>query len=149
MAFNKVVLVGNLVADPELKKISTGNSVTTITIAVNRRFTRQGEKAETDFFDVVCWGQLAEFVCHYFTKGRPILVCGRLQSRKWVDKNGQNRVSIEVVAEEATFVGSKSDNAGNNSYQPASSQPAQEIPSYNAGSDAGFVDLSTDDELPF
>ncbi len=148
MAFNKVILMGNLVADPELKKISSGNSVTTIRLAVSRRFSKQGDRPETDFFDVVCWGQTAEFVCRYFTKGRPILVSGRLQSRNWTDKNGQNRVSIEVVADEVSFVGSKNDNAGG-SYQSAPSQPAQEIPSYNAGSDAGFTDISSDDELPF
>ena len=147
MAFNKVILMGNLVADPELKKIASGNSVTTIRLAVGRRFTRQGEKPETDFFDVVCWGQTAEFVCRYFTKGRPILVSGRLQSRNWTDKNGQNRVSIEVVADEVSFVGGKNDNAGG--YQSAPSQSVQEIPSYNAGADAGFTDLSADDELPF
>ncbi|MBQ0092859.1 MAG: single-stranded DNA-binding protein, partial [Clostridiales bacterium] len=74
MAFNKVILMGNLVADPELKKIASGNSVTTIRLAVSRRFSKLGDRPEADFFDVVCWGQTAEFVCRYFTKGRPILV---------------------------------------------------------------------------
>lgn len=150
MAFNKVILIGNLVADPELKKTPSGSSVTTIRIAVNRRFSRQNaqsDKPEADYFDVVCWNQTAEFVCRYFNKGRAILVCGRLQNNPWTDKNGQNRIKTEIIAEEVSFVGNRNDGTGNT--QPAAEQPAKEVPSYDSGTEAGFTDLSTDDELPF
>ena len=82
-SFNKVILVGNLTADPELKKTPSGVSVTSFSIAVNRRFTKQGEQPQTDFINIVAWRQTAEFVARYFNKGRPILVCGQLQTRSW------------------------------------------------------------------
>ena len=75
-SFNKVILMGNLVADPELKKTQSGVSVTSFRIAVNRRYARQGEQQQTDFIDIVAWRERAEFVTRFFTKGKPILVCG-------------------------------------------------------------------------
>ena len=147
MAFNKVILVGNLVADPELKTTTTGVSVTRFRIAVNRKFTRQGEQPQTDFFDIVCWRQTAEFVTRFFTKGRSILVCGQLQTRTWTDQNDVKRYSTEIVADEVSFVDRKSDGAGG-AYSQPSSQNAQ--PTYSTPSaDSGFEDLSADDELPF
>ena len=74
MAFNRVIMIGNLVADPELKTTPSGVSVIRFSIAVNRRFTRSGEQTQTDFFNVVAWRQTAEFVSRFFTKGKPILV---------------------------------------------------------------------------
>ncbi|MBO5870478.1 MAG: single-stranded DNA-binding protein, partial [Clostridia bacterium] len=81
MAFNRVILVGNLVADPELKTTPNGTSVIRFRIAVNRRFTRAGEQPQTDFFDITAWRQTAEFVARFFSKGRPILISGSLQNR--------------------------------------------------------------------
>lgn len=133
-SFNKVILVGNLVADPELKKTPGGVSVTSFGIAVNRRFTKQGEQPQTDFINIVAWRQTAEFVARYFHKGKPILVCGQLQNRSWTDKDGQKRYTTEVVADEATFVENKSN-------EPSA-------PSY-AGDQSGFEDLSESEELPF
>ncbi|MFR5864005.1 MAG: single-stranded DNA-binding protein [Acutalibacteraceae bacterium] len=103
-SFNKVILIGHLTADPELKQTTSGLPVTSFSIGVNRRFTKQGEQPQTDFINIVCWRQTAEFVARYFTKGKPILICGSLQTRSWVDKDGNKRYTTEVVADEATFV---------------------------------------------
>lgn len=149
-SFNKVILIGNMVADPELKKTANDVSVISFRIAVNRRFTRQGEQPQTDFIDIVAWRQQAEFVSRFFTKGKPILVCGQLQTRTWTDNNGQKRYATEVVADEVTFVGNKNDGNGGGAYggfnAPAPSEPQ---PNYSSAPEAGFEDLSADDELPF
>lgn len=151
-SFNKVILIGNLVADPELKKTQSGVSVTTFRIAVGRRFTRQGEQPQADFIDIVAWRQQAEFVTRFFTKGKPILVCGQLQTRTWTDNNGQKRYATEVVADEVSFVGNKNDGNGGGNYggygAPAPG-PSDPQPNYSSAPDAGFEDLSADDELPF
>lgn len=144
MAFNKVILVGNLVADPELKTTPNGISVTRFRIAVNRRFTRAGEQPQTDFFDITCWRQTAEFVARFFTKGRPILVSGQLQNRNWTDNNNVKHYGIEIVADEVTFVDKKGDAPMG---QPMMQNTA---PTYSTPTaDSGFEDLSADDELPF
>ena len=137
-SFNKVILIGNLVADPELKKTPSGVSVTSFRIAVNRRFSKQGEQAQTDFIDIVAWQQRAEFVTRYFSKGKPILVCGQLQTRSWTDQNGQKHYATEVVADEASFVENKS----------ASADAGAPAPSY-CGDGQGFEEIGDDDELPF
>lgn len=149
-SFNKVILIGNLVADPELKKTQSGVSVTSFRIAVGRRFTRQGEQPQADFIDIVAWRQQAEFVTRFFNKGKPILVCGQLQTRTWTDNNGQKRYATEVVADELAFVGNKNDGAGGAYGGYNAPAPGQGDPQPNYSSpDAGFEDLSADDELPF
>lgn len=135
-SFNKVILIGNLVADPELKQTPNGVPVTTFRIAVARRFTKPGDEQQADFFDIVAWRQTAEFVTRYFSKGMPILVCGALQNRLWVDANNNKRITTEIVADEVTFVERKSQ------------QTAGEVPSYSQGG-GQYEDLSSDDELPF
>jgi len=146
-SFNKVILVGNMTADPELKKTPSGVSVTSFSIAVNRRFTRQGEQPQTDFINIVAWRQTAEFIARYFTKGKPILICGQIQTRSWTDQNGQKRYVTEVVADEATFVENKGTSGGG--YNAPAPFPTDAPPSYSSGPDSGFEDLSADDELPF
>lgn len=146
-SFNKVILVGNLTADPELKKTQSGVSVTSFSIAVNRRFAKQGEQQQTDFISIVAWRQTAEFISRYFNKGRPILVCGQLQTRSWTDQNGQKRYVTEVVADEVSFVDSKNSSGGG--YNAPAPFPNDAPPSYSSGPDSGFEDLSADDELPF
>lgn len=144
MAFNRVILVGNLVADPELKTTPSGVSVTRFRLAVNRRFTRAGEQPQTDFFDIVAWRQTAEFVARFFTKGRPILVSGSLQNRNWTDNNGVKHYSSEIVADEVSFVDRKSEGS------PAPAMNQNSMPTYSTPTaDSGFEDLSADDELPF
>ena len=134
MAFNKVILVGNLVSDPELKTTPSGVNVTRFRIAVNRRFAKNGE---TDFVDIVAWRNTADFICRYFSKGKPILVSGALQSRVWDKPDGSKGYATEVVADEVSFVGSKGDNG----------QAAPSAPTY--GDTSGFEELGNDDELPF
>lgn len=138
MAFNRVILIGNFVSDPELKTTTNGINVTRFRIAVNRRFTRNGEQPQTDFFDIVAWRGTAEFVCKHFTKGKPILVSGMLLNNNWTDNEGVKHYAVEVVADEVTFVEGKRDNS-----QPT----ANEAPTY--GISEGFEEMSADDELPF
>lgn len=105
---NRIIIMGRLTATPELKKTQTGVSVCSITVAVDRDHRNDGEKV-TDFIEVVAWRQTAEFICNYFTKGKAIIVDGHMQSRKWTDKNGQNRLSWEIEAERIHFADSKSE----------------------------------------
>ncbi len=140
-SFNKAILIGNLVADPELKQTPNGIPVTSFRIAVARRFAKPGDEQQADFFDIVAWRQTAEFVTRYFSKGTPILVCGSIQTRSFTDTNGNKKYVTEVVADEASFVEKKA--------QTAVASPASgEAPSYSQSS-GQYEDLSTDDELPF
>ena len=121
---NRVILMGRLVSDPELKTTPSGVSVTTFRVAVDRNYVKQGEEREADFFDVVCWRQTAEFVCRYFGKGAMIAVDGQLQSRTYQAKDGSNRYVVEVVADNVSFTGERRENnnyggqsyGGNQSY---------------------------------
>jgi single-strand DNA-binding protein len=151
-SLNKVILMGNLVADPEFKTTPNGVAVTTIRIAVGRRYAKQGDEVTTDFFNVVCWRGLAEFVSKYFTKGKAIVVVGSLQNRSWTDQNGQKRISTEIVADECTFAG----NAGAGGQQGdmgtfyGSEPQAGSVPAAQAKPAAAtFEELSTEDDLPF
>ena len=141
--FNLVVLTGRLTADPELKKTNTGISVTSFSIAVNRRY-RAGEETQTDFINIVAWRQTAEFITNYFKKGNMIGIEGSIQTRKYTDKNGNNRVVFEVVANNAQFVESKKDSspAALQSDEPASFSNAE-------SSDFTEIDSGADDDLPF
>ena len=138
--FNLVVLTGRLTADPELKTTSNGLSVTTFSIAVDRRY-RSGEERQTDFINIVAWRQSAEFITKYFKKGSLIGIEGSIQTRRYQDKNGNNRTAFEVVANNVQFVESKRDGVASPDAQPGFS---------NAGA-SEFTDLSggADDDLPF
>ena len=165
---NRVILMGRLVADPELKTTASGISVTSFRIAVDRSYVKSGEERKADFFDIVCWRQTAEFVCRYFGKGSLIAVEGQLQSRTYQAKDGTNRYVVEVVADNVSFTGERRDasqgyNQGyNQGYaQPAYSAPAynqapaapaapaQPAPSYQSGSASDFTEMPLDDDLPF
>ena len=134
MAFNKVILIGNLTTDPELKQSTSGVSVCSFNIAVNRKYN----KDEVDFISIVTWRQQAEFVSKYFKKGQAILVCGQIQTRSYTDKQNNKRTAVEVVADEVSFVGSKesSTEAKNEAYVPSAyttnSQNFEEIASNDA-----------------
>ena len=130
---NHITIHGRLTADPELKTTQSGVSVCNFTVAVDRSY-KNGEEKQADFFTVVCWRGLADMVSKYFSKGKEILVSGEMQSRKWQDNDGNNRISWEVMANGVDFCGSKSDNGGN--YAPTNSAPK-------------FEELKTDDDLPF
>ena len=148
---NKVVLAGRITADPELKQTTTGVSVLSFSLAVNRRFSKneQGEQ-QTDFINMVAWRQTAEFISKYFRKGSAICVTGSIQTRSWQDNQGQKRYATEVVVDEAMFVDSRSEsgNAQGNSYMP-DAYNATPAYSSNAGAAPNFEELNTDDDLPF
>lgn len=150
---NKVILMGRLVSDPELRTTPSGLSVTTIRIAVNRRFAKQGDPVTADFFDVVCWRQTAEFVARYFTKGRQIAIVGSLQTRKWQDKDGNTRYVTEVVAEEAYFADSKKDAGTDSPYQntqrPRDMGMSASSGGYTPAGRGDFEEVDDGDELPF
>ncbi len=148
-SFNKVILVGNMTADPELKQTTSGTSVCSFSIAVNRRFGKAEQGQPTvDFINIVTWSQRAEFVSRYFKKGNPILICGQLQTRTWTDNQGQKRYATEVIADEVSFVGPATNAgapAGGSTYTPE----AYTTPSYNGAASAGFEEIPGDDSLPF
>ncbi len=140
-SFNKVILVGNLTADPELRQTPNGVSVCNFSLAINRRTKTEGLQT-ADFISVVAWRQTAEFVAKYFGKGRPLLVCGQLQTRTWTDAQGNKRYSNEVVADEVAFVESKGGaNPDGGAYVPSAYASAQ--------TQASFEDVDNDDDLPF
>ena len=146
-SFNKVILIGNMTADPELKQTTGGVSVCSFSIAVNRRFAKaeQGQQ-NVDFINIVTWRQQAEFVSRYFKKGNPILVCGQLQTRNWTDNQGQKRYTTEVVADEVSFVAS-----ANQAAAPGGSctPDAYGAPSFNSAPSANFEEIPNDSDLPF
>ena len=124
---NKVTVMGRLCADPELRRTASGISVCNARIAVERDYADGNGERVTDFYDVVAWRGTADFLCSYFDRGRKIVVDGRLQTRTWVDKNKNKRVSVEIVAESIYFADSKPAEPSANSYIPeeASEAPAK------------------------
>lgn len=132
---NNITITGRLTANPELKQTQSGLAVTSFNVAVDRNYTAKGQEKQTDFFTVVAWRGTAEFVCKYFAKGRLILINGEMQSRKFTDKDGNNRTAWEVLADKVEFMGDgkKDGNSADNAPAPASAV-APEIP---------------DDDLPF
>ena len=110
---NKIFIMGRLTRDPELRRTQSGTPVTSFSLAVDRDYKTQSGEKETDFIDVVAWRATAEFVAKYFTKGRMAVVEGRLQIRAWQDKEGNNRRSAEVVADNVYFGESKRDTGAN------------------------------------
>lgn len=160
---NKVILMGRLVADPELKTTQNGIAVTSFRIAVDRNYTPQGQEKRADFINCVAWRQTAEFIGKYFAKGRMIALEGSLQSRSYEDKQGQKRTAYEVIVDHAYFADSKPEGAAAPSappvppvVTPGPSFPAQpEAPaqysissSYNFG--GNLLDVETDEgDLPF
>ncbi len=141
---NKVILMGRLTKDPEVRYTQTNNTlVASFSLAVNRRFVRQGEERQADFINIVAWSKLGEFCSKYFKKGQQVGIIGRIQSRTWDDDQGQKHYITEVVAEEAYFADSKRDSeAGSNNFDATFGT----MPSTNAGSD---FEISSGDDLPF
>ena len=168
---NRVILMGRLVSDPELKTTGSGLSVTSFRIAIDRNYVKSGEERKADFIDIVAWRNTAEFVCKYFGKGSLIAVEGQLQSRTYQAKDGTNRYVVEVVADNVSFTGERRDNSGyqqqqyggsqygsqpsyqNQNYGRAPQQQTQSFQqqpaSYQNGSDSDFQEVPLDDDLPF
>lgn len=159
---NKVILVGNLARDPELRQTPQGVSVARFTVAVSRRYSKDGQQ-QTDFISCVAWRNTAEFLCRYFHKGSSIQLCGNIQTRSWDGQDGQKHYATEVVADEIGFNGPKSSNQQSTGYsQPqggySQSAPSASTPQSNSmdtdfGDDfdaMGFADLDgSEDDLPF
>ncbi|MBR2715371.1 MAG: single-stranded DNA-binding protein [Ruminococcus sp.] len=149
---NRVILMGRLVSDPELKTTTSGISVTSFRIAVDRSYVKAGAERQADFFDIVAWRNTAEFVCRNFGKGSLIAVDGQLQSRQYQAKDGTNRTVIEVVADNVSFTGERRDQSASYSQvrDNYSQVPATPVtPSYSNGSVDDFQEMPLDDDLPF
>ena len=145
--FNLVVLTGRLTDTPELKTTPSGISVTSFSIAVDRPYRKDREQ-ETDFINIVAWRQTAEFITHYFTKGSLIGIEGSIQTRRYQDKNGNNRTAFEVVVNNAQFVMPKS--AAERAYNEEQNAASEATGFSNVGAE-DFADLgdAQDDDLPF
>lgn len=139
---NTIIIMGRLVADPELRTTSSGLSVTSFTVAVDRSYARAGEERQTDFIPVVAWRGTADFVTRYFHKGSMIAVQGSLQTRNYEDKNGNKRTAYEIVASDVSFCGSKAESGTGAVATPA---PA----AYSNSTADDFSTVVDDDDLPF
>ena len=144
---NKIFIMGRLTRDPQLRRTQSGTAVTSFTLAVDRDFKSQSGEKETEFIDVGAWRSTAEFAAKYFTKGRMAVVEGRLQIRDWKDKDGNNRRSAEVVADNIYFGDSKRDSQSGGDYVFFYDWATSE--SYTAPASGGFAEIEEDGELPF
>ena len=130
---NRIIVMGRMTRDPELRRTNSGTAVASFAVAVDRDFKSQSGEKETDFIDVVAWRNTAEFVSKYFSKGRMAVVEGRLQLRDWTDKDGNKRRTAEIVADSVYFGDSKRDGV-----DAAQSDPQ-----------GGFSEIADDGDLPF
>lgn len=176
--YNKIILIGRLVAEPELRQTPSGTSVCTFRIAVQRQYARNGAERQTDFFDIVAWQQRADFVTRFFHKGNMIGVDGRLETREFTDRNNQQRRVYEVTAENLFFVESKSSansSAGGSAFAgnapasggsygapagssygssnygsaPAPANTGNNSSSFASGDFGDFQEIDSDEDLPF
>ncbi len=149
---NKVILMGHMTADPELKQTTSGISVCSFSIGVNRRYSKQDQgQRSVDFINIVAWRQQAEFVSRYFKKGSSIVICGSIQTRDWTDNNGQKRYATEVVADEVSF-GAPATAQGAQGERPAAQNytpSAYGNPTFNSTDSANFEEIPGDESLPF
>ena len=150
------VVMGRLVADPELRHTPNDVAVTSFTLAVDRSYVKSGAERQVDFIDIVAWRNTAEFICKYFRKGQMMAVHGSIQTRTYTDSNGAKRKAFEIVADDVNFADSKRDNGGNtasygnNDYSAARTAAYSEpAPAYSSGSSSDFEEILSDDDLPF
>ena len=134
---NHIVLQGRVTRDPELRRTAAGVAVASFTLAVDRDYTPAGNEKETDFIDIVVWRTTAEFVARNFSKGRMVVVSGRLRIRNWTDKEGNKRRSAEVIADGVYFSDSKRDATDNNVGNKADSYGGQTSPGNSYGNPYG------------
>lgn len=149
---NVAVLMGRLVADPELRHTTNDISVTSFTLAVDRSYVKAGADRQADFIDVVAWRSTADFVCKYFRKGQMVAVQGSIQTRSYTDKDGNKRKAFEVVADNVHFAESKRDSAaapGTYHSTRTETTPDQPAPAYVSGDTGDFEEIPSDDDLPF
>ena len=157
---NKAILMGRLTRDPELKYTQNNLPVVQFTVAVERNRAAQGQEKQADFINIVAWRKTAEFVSRWFTKGMMIIVTGSIQSRSWQDKNGNNRTSVEVVADDVQFGESKRSREAKSGYQggytnayaaPQQAPASRTAPSFDMpAGNSDFSEISDDDgKVPF
>ena len=148
--YNKVMLGGRLTITPELKQTQSGIPVCTFSMAVKRRFggdAASGQEPPTDFFNVTAWRQTAEFVHKYFTKGSSIFVVGTIQNRSWTDNHGVKHYATDVVADEVSFVDSRSETPAANADPSGYVPQAYTAPAGTAA--GGAMSTVADEDLPF
>ena len=144
---NKVILMGRLTRDPEVRYTQTNNTlVASFSLAVNRRFARQGEERQADFINIVAWSKTGEFCSKYFKKGQQVGIIGRIQTRTWDDDQGTKHYVTEVVAEEAYFADSKRDSY--DSGESFANNFGETMPG-SASDEGSDFEVSSDDDLPF
>lgn len=145
---NVVAIIGRLAASPELKATSSGKSVCSFRIANDSGYKDASGQSQTNWLDVTAWGKTAEFVCKYFSKGALIAIDGRLQTRQYQDKNGQDRTATEIVAQNVNFCGSKESTSP--APQNAAQRPAAPSQRTHGEPDADYAPIDDDEgDLPF
>ena len=143
---NKVILMGRLTRDPEVRYTQTNNTlVASFSLAVNRRFTREGDTQTADFINISAWAKTGEFVSKYFKKGQQVAVVGRIQTRSWEDAQGQKRYATDVVAEEVYFADSKKSDSDASNFDDTFGADA----SNTSSGDTSDFEVSSGDDLPF
>lgn len=142
---NNVILMGRLTADPEVRTTTTGKSVCSFSIAVERSYAKSGEQRQTDFINIVAWGSTANFISKYFTKGSMIALQGQIQTRNYEDKNGNKRTAFEILAREVSFCGSKTQTNTASAEVATSSQTNR----YQSSEPFDFEEIGDDEDLPF
>ncbi len=143
---NKAILMGRLTKDPELRHTNSGTAVCSFSIAIDNGY---GENRNTDFINCVAWNKTAEFVSKYFTKGRMIIVIGRISTRTWEGQDGKKNYVTEVVANEVSFGESKKSEGGGFDAPSYGAPASASIPDMPQMEEGGFSPLDTDDDLPF
>ena len=142
---NRAILIGRLTRDPELRYLTSGTSVATFTLAVDRGYTNQQGERETDFLPIVAWRKLGETCANYLTKGRLVAVCGRIQTRSYAGQDGQRRYITEIVADEVRIL----DRASTSGSPVKDAVPDEDNRTYDQQEDDFFSEAVEDDELPF
>lgn len=135
---NNVSLIGRLTADPELRRTQSGLATTRFSIAVDRRFAKQGEERQTDFINIVAWRQTAEFICKYFTKGQRIALTGSIQTGSYTANDGTKRYTFDVVADSVEFTEKKQQNGNYGNNSNININPADDL-----------AEFPVDEDLPF
>lgn len=158
-SLNKVILIGNIAQDLELKQTQTGVSVCSFSIGISRRYKNAYGKYESDFINIVAWRQSAEFICKHYKKGKSICIVGSLQQRSWVAQDGTKRYTVEVLADEVSFVDKAESgqashdsqaNQANATFANQTSAKQSTANDYgNPPPETHFTDLNQDDDLPF
>jgi single-strand DNA-binding protein len=148
---NKVILIGNLGADPETRYLPSGDAVTNIRIATTENWKdKSGEKQEhTEWHRVSFFGKTAEIAAEYLKKGSPVYVEGRIRTRKWQDKEGQDRYSTEIVADRMQLLGGRGGSGGGGGSEPMGREPAPSAPGAKAPKSGGGAFDEMDDDIPF